>query len=57
MAIYIFSPSAMAKAMFLDLFVSVMNSPTELAKKVALQQTNLEMILKKMKKYDTWVIA
>ena len=40
----VFSPSAMAKAMFLDSFVSVMNSPSELAKKVALQQTNLEMI-------------
>ena len=40
----------MAKAMFLDLFVSVMNSPNELAKKVALQQTNLEMILKKKMK-------
>ena len=53
----VFSPSAMAKAMFLDSFVSVMNSPSELAKKVALQQTNLEMILKTMKKCDTWVIA
>ena len=53
----VFSLSPMAKAMFLDSLISVLNSPSELAKKVALQQTNLEMILKKMKKYDTWVIA